>query len=785
MAGGAAEAAKGWIGRRVKRLEDDPLLRGTACFIDDIQLPGLLHAAFLRSPIAHGLIRRMQTAAAVSLEGVHAVLTYADLRALLTSDRIPQALPARAIRFDVDPPCLANEEVCYVGEPIAVVIADNRRVAEDGVGRIALDIEPLAAVVDPRAGLEPGAPKARNDCPDNLVASTSISYGEIDAAFAQATHVIADRFRLDKGGMHAVETRGVVAHHDAIDDLLTVRINSQMPHRAKQILVAALGLGEHQVRVTTPAVGGGFGPKATFHPEELTIPAAAMLLGAPIAWTEDRYESFVASCGERLQDWDMRLAVDADGRLLGLSGRLCHDHGAATPYGVALPFNAASNVVGPYRLPAYDIKIDLCLTNKVPAVPTRGAGRPQGMFVMERMLDGAAEACGLARDEIRRRNLIAPDEMPYTVPIIQRDGGAMVYDSGDYPESQRRALSAAGWVDFEQRRAAARAQGRLLGIGLANYVEATGRGPFESAAVRIGPSGAVSIASGATAQGQGVATMLAQITADVLDLPPADVHVVVGDTLGTPMGLGAFASRQTVTAGNAMLRAVSEVADKAKLVASHMLEVSPEDLEIRAGRVEVKGVPGKGRSLAEIAHAISGVPGFALPGNVAPGLAAGVDYRTTGLTYCNGSHVVEAEVDPETGGVRLNRYVVVHDCGRVINPMLVDGQVEGAVVHGISATLYEWMVFSNDGQPLSISYGDYLLPTAVGLPRIEIHHMESPTPLNPLGVKGAGESGTIGAPAAIVSAVEDALRPLGVRVREFPLTPARLRDLIAQATEPR
>ena len=782
MTGGQVADAQRWIGRRITRVEDERLLTGRGRFVDDIELPGLLHAAFLRSPVAHGLIRGLDLAAARAMPGVRAVLAYADLRALQRFDRIPLSTPAATIRFHVDPPCLVEREACYVGEPIALVVAATRGLAEDAVRTIELDIEQLPSVLDPHAGLEPGAPKARSECPDNLVALAGIKYGEIDAAFARAAHVVTERFRLDKGGGHSIETRGLVAHWDDGADLLSVWSNTQMPHRAKQVMVTALGLAEPQVRVMNPDVGGAFGPKATFHPEELAIPTAAMILGAPIKWIEDRTEHFIACSGERLQDWDMQMAADAEGRLLGLRGRLCHDHGAATPYGVALPYNAATNVVGPYVLPAYDIEIALCLTNMVPAVPTRGAGRPQGTFVMERLLDRVAEKVGIGRDEVRRRNLIQPEQMPFTTPVKQRDGSAMTYDSGDYPESQCRALEIAGWHDFEARRQCALAEGRLIGIGLSNYVEATGRGPFESAAIRVGASGKVSIVTGATAQGQGTRTTLAQIAADVLDVDPADIHFVAGDTAATPMGLGAFASRQTVTAGNAMHQAALEVAEKAKQTVSAMLEVSPGDLELKRGRVEVKGVPGKGMSLAQVAHAIGGVPGFALPGGVTPGLAASVDFQVSALTYASGTHVCEAEVDPETGHVRLTRYVVVHDCGRVINPLIVEGQVLGAVVHGIAATLFEQMRFSDDGQPLSMSYAEYLLPTADVIPRIEIHHMENPSPLNPLGVKGAAESGTLAAPAVVISAIEDALRPLVVRVRELPLTPDRLLELIRTAS---
>ncbi len=774
-----------WIGRHAARIEDNALLRGAGTFLDDIVVPDLLEAAFLRSPVAHGRIRDVNAETARRVEGVQAVLTYRDLRPLLTSDRIPMALPAAGIRFDVDPYVLADEEVCYVGEPIAVVVATSRRIAEDAIALIEVEIESLPAVVDAVDGLDAGAPKARLDCPDNLVARTGIDYGDTDQAFAGAAYVIGERFRLSKGGGHSIEPRGVLARHDDIEDRLTVWDSTQMPHRARALLVACLGLSEHQVRVVTPDVGGGFGPKAVFHPEELAIPAVALLLKRPVKWCEDRFESFTATVGERDQDWDMQVAFDDDGRLRGIRGRLCYDHGAATPYGIALPFNAATNLIGPYILPAFRLSIDLCLTNMTPAAPTRGAGRPQGTFVMERLLDRIATQLGLARDEVRRRNLIPPERMPYPMPVRQRDGSVMTYDSGDYPQCQARALAAASWSDFPARQAAALREGRHIGIGIANYVEATGRGPFESVGIRIGPSGKIIVATGATAQGQGIRTMIAQIVADVLGVAPGAIQVIVGDTAATPAGLGAYASRQAVTAGNAAYQAAKLVAEKAKLAAAELLEAAVADLELRDGAVSVRGVPGHGKSLSDLARALGGTPGFALPGNLPPGLAASCDYLTTGLTYTNGTHLAEVEVDPETGMVEILRYVVVHDCGRMINPMMVEGQVVGGVVHGIGATLLEWMRYDLQGQPLAANYADYLLPTSDAAPRIDIHHMESPTPLNPLGVKGAAESGTIGAPATIVSAIEDALRPLDIRISELPVTPPRLRALVRAAARER
>jgi aerobic carbon-monoxide dehydrogenase large subunit len=765
------------IGRSMPRGEDAGLLRGQGRFVDDLELPGLSHAAVVRSPFAHARLERVDAAEARALPGIHAVLTHADLRPLLTGDRIPQAIAAGAIRFHVDPFALAKDELCYVGEPVALVVAESRRLAEDGAARVALEAAPLAAVLDPRDGLEPGAAKARLDCPDNLVAKHRIDYGDVDGAFARAALTLKERFRLDKGGGHSIETRGLIARFSESDGLRVV-VNSQMPHRAKAVLCEALGLPEHRVRITVPTTGGGFGPKAPFYPEELALAAAAILLRRPIKWIEDRRENFLAATQERRQDWEMEVAADADGRLLAIRGRLCHDHGAATPYGVALPYNAATNLVGPYVLPAYRIDIELCLTNLAPASATRGAGRPQGTFVMERLLDRIARELGLGRDEVRRRNLIPAAAMPYRTPVVQRDGAAMIYDSGDYPESQRRALAAIGWAEFPARQDEARRTGRWLGIGLANYVEATGRGPFESASVTVGPSGKITVATGATEQGQGLKAMLAQVAASVLAIEPQDIEIIAGDTAASPLGMGAFASRQTVTAGNALYLAARELRQKALDAASSLLEAASDDLELAQGFVRVKGAPQMGVSLAAIARALGGTAGMALPAGMAPGLSARNDYCPDALTYCNGTHAVEVEVDVETALVRLLRYVVVHDCGRIINPAAVEGQVLGAVVHGIGATLLEWMRYDEAGQPLTATYGDYLLPTAPFVPRIEIHHMESPTPLNPLGVKGAAESGTIAAPAAIASAVEHALAPFGITICDLPITPERLHALI-------
>ena len=442
------ELASAFMGRSVPRLEDAKLLRGAGRFVDDIDLPHLLHATFVRSSIAHGLLQRVDIDKARVMPGIRAVLTYADLRPVLTCDRIPLALPVPALRFHVDPCILARQEVCYVGEPVALVVAESRQQAEDAAALVELDLRPLPAVLEPRAGLEPGAPRARLDCSDNLVAHWVVEYGDVGRAFAGAPHRISEHFRIHKGGGHSIEARGVLARYDAIDELLTVWDSTQMPHKTKRVLVEALGLSEQQVRVIAPDVGGGFGPKNPFYPEELAIPAAALVLGRPVKWVEDRRECFTATNHEREQDWEMEAAVDREGKLLAIRGHLRHDHGATTPSGLSLPQNSATNLIGPYVLPAYRLEVSLCLTNLVAATSTRGAGRTQGTFVMERLLDRIADELGLGRDEVRRRNLITPQQMPYVTPVTTRDGLPMTYDSGDYPECQRRALAAAGWVDL-------------------------------------------------------------------------------------------------------------------------------------------------------------------------------------------------------------------------------------------------------------------------------------------------------------------------------------------------
>jgi carbon-monoxide dehydrogenase large subunit len=600
------------------------------------------------------------------------------------------------------------------------------------------------------------------------------SYGDAAAAFERAPHRVSVALKQHRGGAHSIEGRGVLASYDTNEDRLTVWSSTQLAHEVRAFLMTLLRLDENQVRVVAPDVGGGFGAKFVMYPEEVTVAAACLKLRRPIKWVEDRREHFLAAVQERDQYWDVEAACDADGLLLAVRGRLIHDEGAYTPQGINLPYNASTALPGPYVLPAYDLVVQVVETNKVATMPVRGAGYPEGAFAMERLLDRVAQELDLDRAEVRRRNLVPPERMPYVTPIKTRSGSPVTLDSGDYPATLARALAVIDHAGFAARQRDARAAGRYLGIGIGIGVKGTGRGPFESGIVRIGRSGRVSVYTGAMPMGQGIKTALAQICAEQLHVSPDDVTVLAGDTAIIPHGQGGFASRQTVTAGSAVHLAAVAVRDKALKVAAHLLEANPADLELRDGRIEIAGAPGSGFSLREIAEALSGVPGYSMPGGFEPGLESLENFMPSALTYGGGCHVVEAEVDTDTGGVRILRYVVVNDSGRAINPMIVEGQVVGGAVHGVGNALYEWMGYDAGAQPVTTTFADYLMTSATEAPSVEVVLAEYPSPLNPLGVKGVGEAGCVPAAAAIVSAVEHALAPFGVRIEEYPITPARL-----------
>ena len=761
------------FGESVVRIEDRALLLGQSRFIDDITHPGSLHLAFVRSPHAHARITAIDPGAALALPGVHAVWSLDDLRPHLTDTLIKTALPSPSFRESRHRPVLADGEVLYVGEPVAVVVADDRYIAEDASALVSIDYEVLPASGDCHRALDAGAPIYHSGAKSNLAAQFTMDFGDVKAAFAAAARTFKGTFSMHRGVAHSIEGRGAVASYDELEDLLTLWSSTQTPHVAKKLICALLGRDDDKVRVVTPDIGGGFGPKLVFYGEELVTALAALILRRPVKWIEDRREHFVSTTQERDEIWEMEIAVDAEARVLGVRGKLFHDNGAYMVRGVNVPYGAGSTLTLAYRVPALDLDILAIATNKTPVTPIRGAGKPQGVFVMERLLDMVAREMGIDRAEVRRRNLVARSDIPYATPMKTRGGMQVVLDSGDYPACLGAVIERSGWNSFPERQTAARANGRHIGIGVANYVEGTSRGPYEPVSVRIGENGRIHVACGASAIGQGTKTMLAQIVAEQLGCDMTNITVITGDTHATELGLGTFNSRHAAVSGSSAHAAALAVRKKALTAAAAMLNVGQQALEIDGRFVKLRGEDGGRKlSLGEIAVAVAGLPGYFLPGGVSPGLSATETVIINDMTYANGSAVVEVAVDIETGRVAIERIVMAHDCGVAINPRLVEGQIMGGLAHGIGNALYERMTFDADANPVSTNFAEYLLVGSSEMPqRIELIDLPTKTPLNALGVKGVGETGVLPVAAAVASAIEDALAEFGVAITSVPVTP--------------
>ena len=766
-----------FVGARVKRTEDPDLLRGRGRFVDDIHLRDMLEAAFVRSPHAHARIKSIDVAAALAVPGVHTVLTWKDLP-LPVQKRLPLLVPNPAIREPRTQYCLAKEEVCFVGDTVAIVVAENRYIAEDAAAMVNVDYEPMPVSAELTFALASGAPAAHGDLRDNLAAHVQMAYGEPDEAFKRAATIVRETYVQHRGCGHAMETRGVLAAIDPDMGQLTVWCSGQSPFLEKKCLVDILEWDPERLRVINPDVGGGFGPKGIFYVEEAVVAAVAVKLKRPLKWIEDRREHFLATTQERDQIWNVELALDADAKILGMRIAITHDNGAYLPWGIILPWIAATTTPGPYVVRNIGIDVKVVFTNKVPTTPVRGAGRPQGVFAMERILDKAAFELGIGPDEIRRRNLVQSAQMPYEVGFIYRDGKPVIYDSGDYPACQAKALALADYAGFPARQAAALREGRYIGVGIGSYVEGTGLGPFEGATIRIQQNGRVTILTGAAPHGQGHKTTFAQICADQLGVGLDQIDVVTADTNAVSMGIGTFASRITVNAGNSVHIAAQAVREKLLKLAGCLMETHEADLELEGGRVSLKGVPERHKTFAELARTAQGMPGFSFPEGVSCGLEHTEYFSPVRSTYCNGTHVAEVEVDIRTGYVKILDYSVAHDSGRLINPLIVDGQIQGGVAHGIGNALFEWMGFDENAQPVTTNFGEYLLPMATDVPKVKMAHIETPSPLNPLGVKGAGEGGTIPAAAAITAAIENALSPFGIKLTQTPVFPQRIVELL-------
>ena len=768
------------------RREDPRLLRGGGRYVADIERPAMRYVAFVRSPVAHAdlhgvelppgvigwtghdLVGRIETMAPNEADGG----VYQDkLLDSLGDDRLFVRHEGR--------PLLAVDRVRHVGDPIAVVIADTPAAAADAIDRVQLDLAPRPPVVDPFDALAPDAPPLYDHWPDNRSLFMAAGFGDIDAAFANAAHISRRRLHSGRLACHPMEPRGVVAEHDPRTDLLTVWSSTQIPHPLRTALAKALGRPAHRVRVVAPDVGGGFGVKAIPYAEELILAFLAVELGVPLKWVEQRSEHGLAAIQSRDQIHDIELALDGDARILGVRDRFVMDSGAANPLGVVQPYNTLAHLCGCYRVPALHVEATAVVTNKAPNSPYRGAGRPEAVFAMDRIIDVAAREMGIDPVEVRRRNLIGADEMPYAVGLNYRDGTPMTYDSGDFPACFETAMTMSGMADG-LRGGAKDEAGRLVGVGVSSYVEGTGVGPFESARVRVDETGWVEVATGACSQGQGHETVFAEVCAQALGADPEKVTVIGGDTAAVEFGWGTLASRSAVVAGSAIHQAALVLRHRiVDAVADHW-EVAPADLRIRGGAVEVVGTPARRMGLDEVAA------GFAPGGVLANGSGAALDetvcFEPPTVTFAAGVHMARVAVDPATGVVEILDYVVVHDCGPLLSPMIVDGQIAGGVAQGIGAALYEQAAYNADGQPLSLSLTDYLVPDAAGVPHLAVAHLETPSPLNPLGIKGVGEAGAICPPAAVANAVEDALAGLGVEVNRVPVTPDYLFDQLHGAT---
>jgi carbon-monoxide dehydrogenase large subunit len=770
-----------YFGQPIKRSEDPRLLTGQATFTDDIHLAGMLHAAFVRSDYAHARIIRIDVSAALAMPGVVAIYTAAELGAYWKPG--PLLVPPPPVKDLVFNPRtqvpLAKDKIRHAGEAIAVVVAETRYQAEDAAEQVFVEVEMLPAVVDIERALAPGAPLIHEDLHENLNAHVVQQKGDYGKARKKADLVLKRRFTYDRGTAAAMENRGIVAAWNPRDEELTIWDTTQAPIPIRNGLAAMLGLSEKQVRVIAPFIGGGFGPKIMmFYPEEVIIPWIAVRLGRPVKWIEDREENFFATTQERGQVHEAEIALTREGKIVGIHDVFLHDAGAYAPYGLTVPLNSQCTLLGQYDVANYYSEFKSVFTNKPIVTPYRGAGRQHGVFVMERLLDLAARELGIDRVEIRRRNLIPPDKFPYNNQIIYQDFAPLTYDSGNYLPALEKAVEMIGYDKFlteEQPRL--RAEGRHVGLGIVTYVEGTGIGPYEGAKVTVEASGRVSVATGIGTQGQGHYTSFAQIVADQLGVDVTNVRLVTGDTSEFYWGAGTFASRGAVVAGNAIHAAAVAVRKKILRNASSELEVDEEDLEIAGGAVKVKGAPHTAIKLGELALKANPLRGAVKPG-AEPGLEATDYFGPERGATASGVHAMIVEVDPETFQVEIKRYVVVHDCGRVINPMILEGQIQGGVAQGIGNAFYEQLVFDDNGQLLNASLMDYLLPTSDTVPRIETDHVETPSPLNPLGIKGAGEAGAIPVGPLFAQAIEDALHKQGLEILDIPLSPSRLYDLV-------
>lgn len=774
------------VGARIKRCEDPRLITGRGIYVDDIHLPGMLYLQILRSVHAHARILRIDASQAAALPGVVAVLTGEEAKRL--TPPLPASPTIPGLRVPEHYP-LATDRVRFVGEPVAAVVAVDRYLARDALDLIQVEYEPLPAVADPEKAMEPGAPLLHPEFGENIAYRLPLGSlgGDIDAALREADVVVRQRMENQRLIPSSMEPRGVVAQYEPGEGRLTLWLSTQAPHLMRSQLATLLGLPEHRLRVVAPEVGGAFGAKLNPYAEEVLAAALAVRLGRPIKWTETRGENMVATSHGRGQVAYLEAGAKRDGTITGVRVRIIGDLGAyhhiLTPIA---PTQTALMITGCYRIPVVGIEIVGVFTSKTPVDPYRGFGRAEAAYYIERLVDMVARELGMDPVEVRRRNFIPRDRFPYTTPT------GHVYDSGDYEGALSRALEILDYRRFRQEQEQRRRQGRYLGLGIATYQWRAGfpstavppgldfiKGGWESATLRVDPSGKVTLLTGTSPHGQGQETTFAQIVADGLGVPLEDIRVVHGDTDTVGYGMGSMGSRSLTVGGSAVLLAVQRVKEKAARIAAHALEAKAEDMVFEGGRIHVRGFADRAMGFQEVAALAH--RGANLPSGMEPGLEATGFFDPPNFTSPYGAHLCVVEVDPDTGEVKLLRYIAVDDCGRVVNPLVVEGQIHGGVAQGVGQALLEAAIYDENGQILTGSLLDYPLPTSTELPMIEVAFLERPTAVNPLGAKGVGEAGAIGAPPAVVNAVVDALAPLGVKHMDMPLWPERVWRAIQEA----
>ncbi|MCE4611281.1 MAG: xanthine dehydrogenase family protein molybdopterin-binding subunit [Desulfurococcales archaeon] len=772
-------AARRYIGRKVKRKEDPRLLTGKGLYVDDIHLPGMLYAAFLRPPYAHARIKSIDTSRAEKIPGVVGVFTGEYFK-----DKVAPLMTAwNLTNADLKPvkwPVVAYDKVRFTGDIVAVVVAEDPYTAYDALEAIDVEYEPLPVVVDVEEAVKPGAPQLHDEAPGNVAFRWEFKGGrDFDEIAKEADLIVKQRLINQRLIPSAMETRGAVASYNPASGELTVWVTSQNPHVHRLIMAGVLGIPEHKLRVIAPDVGGGFGSKIPVYPGEVIVSRLAMDLGRPVKWVETRRENFLGTIHGRDHVDYVEVAAKKNGEVLGVRVRTLANLGAyistAAPGVPTILFGLMLS--GPYKIKSVDVEVKGVLTNTTPVDAYRGAGRPEATYILERMMDMVARKLGMDPADVRRVNLI--EKAPYTAVT------GLLYDSGRYKEVFEKALKIAEYYKWREAQSIERKKGRLIGIGISSYIEMCGLAPsriaratgfglglWESVLVRVHPTGKVSVYTGSHPHGQGEETSFAQIVAEELGIPIEDVEIVHGDTAQTPFGMGTYGSRTTPVGGGAIYRAVQRVKEKAKKIAAGLLEAREEDIEFSEGKFYVKGHPEKSVTFQDVA--LAAYTADKLPEGVEPGLEAIAFYDPENFTFPYGTHVAVVEVDPDTFKVKILRYVAVDDAGVIINPLLAEGQVHGGVVQGIAQALYEYAVYDEQGNLLTAGFNDYMIPTALDVPNIESHFEETPAPHNPLGAKGIGETGTIASTAAVVNAVLDALAHLGVEHIDMPLTPYKI-----------